>query len=219
MRWSGLLVLVTAAACASGRLCKTADDCPRGAACVQNFCTGGQDFGGGGGEQDLAGGGGGQDFGGGNPDLGGGGGGDVYCGQTDATECACGWQPASGYSLGASCGSGNVSSPFKCCAVAGWPSGGQNGFNLGCVCSQIFCEKTSSTVCQCGFAAPSAGDVPVSVCSAGPSGVCCISPSTLAPTCACFSGLSACPGSSDIPTSTCTPSSLQCSDVTVSACN
>jgi hypothetical protein len=144
------------------------------------------------------------------------GGGDVYCGPVDSSECGCGSMPASGRTLNASCGPGQVGSPSLCCATPAWPGATPSGWiDIGCVCSQIFCEKDTSGVCQCGFAAPSQGDTPVSSCTGAS---CCRSRSTLAPTCACYDQSIGCLDG-DEPVPSCAPSDLRCSDQTPSACH
>ncbi len=141
-----------------------------------------------------------------------------YCGQSDATECECGTAPATGYTLGASCGPGDVGSPSLCCATAAWPGATPgNVFDVECVCSQIFCEVDDThDVCQCGFGTPSAGDTPVSSCTGYVT--CCRTRSTLAPVCACFTSNIPCSdGDEQVPS--CAPSDVLCDAQSPSACN
>jgi hypothetical protein len=143
-------------------------------------------------------------------------GGSVYCGPADATECLCGVSPAAGLTEGASCGPGDVSAPYLCCATANWPNATPGNFvDVDCVCSQIFCEVDSSgDVCQCGFGAPQQGDTPTSSCTGA---VCCRTRSTLAPVCACYKQGFDC--GDDETVGSCAPSDLRCSDQQLDACH
>jgi hypothetical protein len=162
----------------------------------------------------------GVDGGGGGPIPGvdgGGGGFTAYCGRSDSTECACGADPNSAYTAGAHCGPGDVGSPARCCASAAWPGRTPgNGFDLECVCSQIFCVESSlGDFCSCGFATAQQGDHTVSSCS----GVtCCRTRGTLAPICSCWTSNVPC-SAGDEPVPSCGTSDVLCDAQTVAACN
>jgi hypothetical protein len=143
----------------------------------------------------------------------------VYCGFGDdgGGECLCTNTPANGVTLGAACAATSVAGPSLCCAVQGWPSPNIAPGWAGCVCSSIHCEVDAfGDVCQCGFAAPSNGDKPVTSCTGWAS--CCRGKSTYAPTCACYKQSIPCQNG-DEPVPSCAPSDLQCVDLAVPACN
>jgi hypothetical protein len=138
-----------------------------------------------------------------------GGGAEIYCSQGDAEVCICGHTADYG-PLGASCSTGTVQSPARCCATEGWPAYG------GCSCWTQSCRIISADTCYCGIGSPDPMEEQVESCTPG-EGVCCLD--SYGGTCSCHAGITSClEGDQEV--SSCTVEILGCgSDTELSTCN